>query len=81
MYFTYILKSAKNGSYYVGSTENLERRLIRHNSGQNKSTRNACPWSLVYSRAFETRKEAMAFEKKIKAWKKREMIEKQISET
>jgi predicted GIY-YIG superfamily endonuclease len=26
-YYTYVLKSEKNGDYYIGSTENVERRL------------------------------------------------------
>jgi predicted GIY-YIG superfamily endonuclease len=33
-YYVYILKSLKDQTYYVGSTQNLESRLIRHNEGR-----------------------------------------------
>ena len=34
MYFVYILESRKDGSLYVGSTENIKRRLAEHNGGK-----------------------------------------------
>jgi putative endonuclease len=37
-YFTYILFSASLNQYYVGSTDNLERRLNDHNTGRSKHT-------------------------------------------
>ncbi|MBC8432554.1 MAG: GIY-YIG nuclease family protein [Desulfobacterales bacterium] len=30
-YFVYIIRSARDGSYYVGATQDIEERLIRHN--------------------------------------------------
>ncbi len=40
MYFTYILQSEKDGRYYIGSTNNLENRLKRHNKGYSRYTKN-----------------------------------------
>ena len=34
-YHVYIIKSLKDGSYYVGSTQNLAKRMERHNQGKN----------------------------------------------
>jgi hypothetical protein len=33
-YFVYVLQNLKDGTYYVGSTRDLEARLIRHNLGR-----------------------------------------------
>ncbi|MBA4313062.1 MAG: excinuclease ABC subunit C [Chlorobiaceae bacterium] len=63
----YILQSEKNKRYYVGHTENLERRLIEHNSGNGLSTKYGVPWRIVRAECFQSRKEAMEKEKKIKS--------------
>ena len=78
MYFTYILYSAKLDKYYIGSTDNLERRLKEHNRGKSNFTRTGIPWSLVYSETYETRQEAYHCEMKIKNRKSKEYIEKLI---
>ncbi|MBP6609745.1 MAG: GIY-YIG nuclease family protein, partial [Paludibacter sp.] len=46
MFFTYIIYSIKLDIYYVGSTGNIEDRLIRHNSGRSKFTKPGLPWEL-----------------------------------
>jgi putative endonuclease len=66
MYYTYIIKSVKTGKLYIGQTQDLEKRLIRHNTGQNKSTKDKGPWALIYSKGFETRSEAIIHELKLK---------------
>ena len=47
-YYVYILKSFKDGSYYLGSTNNLEDRVARHNQGRSKYTKATRPWRLEY---------------------------------
>lgn len=78
MYTFYILESLKNGRYYIGSTENIQERLAKHNRGEVKSTKSYCPWKLVYSEPFPTRGEAHSRELQVKSWKKRLAIEKLI---
>lgn len=56
-YFTYILYSRRLNKYYVGHTNNLERRLLYHNSGYNKSTKSGLPWELVYKEGYESKEE------------------------
>ena len=56
MYFTYILQNP-SGSFYIGHTNNLENRLMRHNQGRSKYTRNRGPWKIVYSETFNTKSE------------------------
>ena len=52
--------------YYVGSTNRLEQRLKEHNSGKVRSTKSFSPLEIVYTRQFETEKEARCYEQKIK---------------
>ena len=58
MYFAYILISLKDGRYYYGSTSNIDKRIIHHNSGKVKSTKNRKPLKLHYKEIFDTKKEA-----------------------
>lgn len=76
MFYTYILKSLNNGSYYVGSCEDVNARFRLHNTGQVKSTRRYVPWELVYREEYKTLSEARKRELQIKSWKKRSVIEK-----
>ncbi|MCJ7555116.1 MAG: GIY-YIG nuclease family protein [Ignavibacteriaceae bacterium] len=67
MYYTYILKSLKDKSYYYGSTSNLENRLKYHNSGKVRYTKGHKPYVLHYFETFTTRKEAVARERFFKS--------------
>ena len=58
MYFAYVLRSEKDNSRYVGSAENIERRLIEHNKGKVRYTKGKKPWKLIYFEQFKTRSEA-----------------------
>ena len=58
MFFSYILKSLKDGRYYYGSTKEIETRLKKHNKGDVKSTKNRRPLVLHYFEEFGTRSEA-----------------------
>jgi putative endonuclease len=66
MFFTYILYSQKTKRFYIGQTDNLDRRFLEHNSGKSISTRKGIPWDLIYFQEFECRREAMDLENKIK---------------
>ncbi|NLT51737.1 MAG: GIY-YIG nuclease family protein [Ignavibacteria bacterium] len=78
-FYTYIIQSKKTGKYYIGHTNNLERRLKEHNSGQTKSTRNGGQWELVYVKSFPNSTEAVNFEMKIKRMKSKKYINDLIS--
>ena len=77
-YHVYILESLKDGSYYVGSTNNLEARLKRHNQGRVAYTKPKRPWKLVYSEAHPDRSGAAKREYEIKKHKRTEFIENLI---
>jgi putative endonuclease len=75
MFYVYILQSKKDKSYYIGQTDNLERRLEEHNRGKNIYTKGKAPWTLVYKEFFDTRAEAVKRESEIKKKKRRSYIE------
>jgi len=78
MFYTYILYNDHINKYYVGSTNNLERRLQDHNRGKDRYTRQAKEWSLVYFEKHETRSQAVTRESQIKRKKSRVFIESLI---
>jgi len=57
MFYVYVLRSSKTGRRYVGSCENVDERLGRHNAGHSNATRHGLPWILVHSESFTNRAE------------------------
>ena len=51
MFYTYILKSKKDGTIYTGSTGNLKKRLIQHNNGLSTYTKGKGPFEIIYYEA------------------------------
>ena len=67
-FFTYILRCA-DGSYYTGSTDELENRIAEHQNGEGcEWTRKRLPVEFVWRQEFPTRDEARAAELQIKKW-------------
>ncbi|OIP58167.1 MAG: hypothetical protein CO136_02485 [Candidatus Levybacteria bacterium CG_4_9_14_3_um_filter_36_7] len=79
MYFLYILRSIKNGMFYIGSTNNLERRIAEHNSNRSRYTKNKGPFELSYKEEYNTNSEAKKREYYLKSLKSKKVIEKLIN--
>jgi len=58
LFYSYILKSWKDGKQYYAHTNNLEKRLEKHNKGQVKATKYRTPFVLHYFEGFSTKREA-----------------------
>jgi len=57
------------GAFYVGHTDDLERRIAQHEAGETPGfVRDHLPVKLVWSEAFSTREEALAMERRLKGW-------------
>jgi len=67
MFYVYVLRSLKNGRFYIGHTNDLKRRLEEHNSGESKYTRLTLPFDLIYSEKYNTRAEATRREQGLKS--------------
>lgn len=65
----YILKSIKDGGYYVGISKDVIKRLEEHNNGKTISTKNRRPFILVYKEQFLNYSEARKREIQIKSYK------------
>ena len=67
-FWTYLLHCADR-SFYVGHTDDLERRMGQHQTGElGGYTSPRLPLTLVWSETFQTREEALAAELRIKGW-------------
>ncbi|SMC79725.1 GIY-YIG nuclease family protein [Moheibacter sediminis] len=68
MKFTvYVLFSEKYSKHHSGFTINLEESLLSHNENGNGWTAKYSPWKLIFSKEFETKKDAIKFEKWLKS--------------
>ncbi|MDD5770271.1 MAG: GIY-YIG nuclease family protein [Candidatus Gracilibacteria bacterium] len=73
---TYILK-CNDGTFYTGSTNNLEKRLLQHNNNKSgaRYTKIRRPVELVYFEEFEILNEARIRENQIKKLSRKQKIE------
>ena len=67
MYYVYLLLSQKDKRTYLGSTDNLARRLNEHNTGKSISTKARVPFKLIYQEEHGSLKEARTREKYLKS--------------
>ena len=77
-YFVYIIESEKDGTYYIGSTQDVEERLQRHNQGRSKYTQSKRPWKLIYVEEYNDRTAAIKKELVIKQRKSKGYIKKLV---
>ncbi|HEX5447873.1 MAG TPA: GIY-YIG nuclease family protein [Candidatus Saccharimonadales bacterium] len=66
MHYLYLLYSKKAKEFYVGTTDNLEKRLHSHNNRENVATISGAPWQLVYYEAYPTKNDALRREQRLK---------------
>jgi putative endonuclease len=66
MYFAYVLKSLEHDYFYKGHCQDLDKRLLQHNSGMTESIKSYRPFEIIYFEKFDSEKEAIAREKYFK---------------
>jgi putative endonuclease len=71
-FHVYILK-CRDGSYYTGHTDDIEKRISEHKLGSIPTcyTKTRLPVEVVFTEAFATRVEALDMEQRIKGWSRR----------
>lgn len=79
MYYVYILKSIKYNKTYVGSTNNVNRRLSEHNSGKSKFASRFKPWELIHIEEIEVYADARKRETYLKSGAGRRFIKTLIN--
>ena len=78
MFFTYVLRSKVDGSFYKGHCEDLKKRIQQHNSGATHSIRNKIPYEIAYFEEFALRTEAIKREKYFKSAAGRKFLKSKI---
>ncbi len=68
MFFSvYVLKSLQRNYFYVGLTNNIDRRVRQHQEGKERTTRPYLPFQLLVAEEYETRADARIREKYFKS--------------
>ena len=65
-YYVYILQNKLRNFIYIGYTEDLKKRILAHNSGQNTSTKPYLPFEIIHYEAYRNRADAKRREKYLK---------------
>ena len=78
MFYVYILQSDLDGTFYIGFSENLEKRVSQHNNGESAYTSRKIPWKLVYFEEVTLKSDALKREKFLKAQKNKVFYQKLI---
>jgi putative endonuclease len=74
-YWVYILYSKKLDKYYIGCTDDINRRLAEHNAVDNRNwTASGSPWTLYHSMSCHSLKQARQIEYHIKQMKSKKYI-------
>lgn len=68
MYYTYVLKSEKDGEFYTGYTKDLKLRFECHKKGLVESTKDRRPLKLLYYEACLNQQDATHREKYLKTY-------------
>jgi predicted GIY-YIG superfamily endonuclease len=77
--YVYILESLRaSGHFYVGLTEDLPARLIKHNAGAVPHSAKFRPWQVKTAIAFRHRERAAAFEQYLKSSSGRAFAKKRL---
>jgi len=66
MFYVYVLKSQKDEELYIGSTNDLKRRIKEHQNGKSFSTKLRRPFELIYYEAYKNEHDARIREHSLK---------------
>ena len=78
MFYTYILKSIKNGKMYTGYTGDLRKRFKEHNDGKSVYTKGRGPFILIYYEACLDKNDARSRENYLKSGKGKRYVKSRL---
>ncbi|MEI7653450.1 MAG: GIY-YIG nuclease family protein [bacterium] len=82
MFYTYVLMSKKNGTLYVGSTNDVKRRFEEHNKGiGGEYTRKNRPFIIIFYEAFLSKNDAQRQELFYKLGYGKEVLHEKIKDS
>ena len=67
-YYVYLIKTLQGfpKKSYVGYTNNVKNRLLKHNTNKGAKSTKGFKWELVYKKKFDSKQQALSFEYKLK---------------
>ena len=76
VYYVYLIKTLKGylNKSYVGYTNDLQKRLNKHNTNQGARSTKGYKWQIVYKKRFYSKKKALSFEYKLKKDRNKRLI-------
>ena len=77
MYYVYVLENTQ-GKHYIGSCEDLTKRITRHNQNSVRSTKNKGPWRIIHKEEFNAKTEARRRENCLKNYKSFDYLKKVV---
>jgi len=77
-FWVYAIKSEVDNRIYIGISQNPEKRLKSHNTGDTKSTKGYRPWVLIYAKMIGSRADARKEEKRLKSGYGKEWLKRHI---
>jgi putative endonuclease len=78
MWYVYVLRSARDKQLYIGSTDDISRRLSQHNSGEIDATKDRVPLILEAFVAVKDQSKAGKLESYFKSGSGRAILNKRI---
>ena len=80
MHFVYILLSQKDNKFYIGLSNNLERRMSQHSNGEVTSTKARRPLDLIFYEAYLNERDAVRREDYFKTTKGKRTLRLMLKE-
>lgn len=77
-YYVYVLRSKKDGRWYIGFTVDLRKRFREHNERRSNYTKGRGPFELIYYEAYRNEFDARTREKQIKSGQGRAYLKQRI---
>jgi len=78
MFYVYVLYSNRDKKLYIGSTPDLRKRFIKHETGYVRATKHRRPLRLIYYEAYILKDDAIRREKYLKSGGGRKELAKQL---
>ena len=80
-YYVYVLLSLKDNNFYIGFTNDLERRTKEHKQGKNISTKSRLPVELIYFEGHLSKEDTMRRESYFKTAKGKTSLRQILKES
>lgn len=77
-YYVYVLRSRKNGQWYVGFTKDLRKRFSEHNNGAGTYTKSRGPFELIHYEAYRSMSDARTREQQLKSGQGKAYLRKRL---